>query len=205
MKQATKLLTALNERDPVAFELLNHHFYATIAKVARQYFSNPSDIESIVHDIFLKIWDSPAKIAHARSITAYIVAITRNFCLDLLEQEQTNHRFMLAFSETIPETTNGIASNTQWEPEIAVLQELHHLIGKLPELQRNVLRLSFIHNKPISDIARSLGKSPNNIRNAKSKGLERLREIMTKKSQYINYEEIIWPLLMLAMVLFAGN
>ena len=75
-----------NHHDRKEFERVYEKYAPGLIFYARKFVDHPT-AEDLVHDVFLKIWNSETVMLVNESIGSYLYSAVRNACLDLLKHQ----------------------------------------------------------------------------------------------------------------------
>ena len=163
---------------------LNKHFRAFYLKNAADMiffarkFVDYETAEDIVHDIFLKIWDSKSTIIVEEDMKNYLITMVRNACLDHLKSKSfadnnvDNTFYQINFDELRLYTT--LHDNNLQNDKI--IEDINEVIEKLPNRQRLVFEKAFLNEQKHSEIAEELNISIRTVETHIYKALKFLRE-----------------------------
>ena len=146
---------------------------------ARKFVDHPT-AEDVVHDVFLKIWNSETLMVANESIVSYLFCAVRNACLDLLKHKTICNDYLakavrdlkieeLSYSEDF---LNKLIDREQID---AIYKEIDHL----PEKCREVFVLAYIQEKKNVEIAEQLQISIRTVEAQIYKALKILRKALT--------------------------
>jgi RNA polymerase sigma-70 factor (ECF subfamily) len=128
-----------------AFERLLSLYENKVFRMAVAILRNPARAEEITQDVFLKLWQAlPAYDGRAGPRT-WLYAIARNACLAASRSDSYRRTMPL---EDIHEPVRSGAGSRDIE--------LAQCIGRLPEMQRQVITLFYLEERRIDDVARML-------------------------------------------------
>lgn len=136
--------------------------------------------EDIVHDIFLKIWDSKSTIIVEKDIKNYLLSMVQNACLDHIKHQfvadtfnqKTIRQFQLdelKYYET--------SKDYPWDKK--KMETLYASIEKLPPKRRDVFKKVFFDERKHADIAKEMNISVRTVETHLYKALKFLRENLT--------------------------
>lgn len=136
--------------------------------------------EDIVHDIFLKIWDSKSTIIVEKDIKNYLLSMVQNACLDHIKHQfvadtfnqKTIRQFQLdelKYYET--------SEDYLWDKE--KMETLYATIEKLPPKRRDVFKKVFFEEMTHAEIAKEMNLSVRTVETHIYKALKFLRENLT--------------------------
>ena len=167
-------------------DIFNTQFKALYLKYAGELiffarkFVDHSTAEDIVHDIFLKIWDSKSTIIVEKDIKNYLLSMVQNACLDHIKHlsvadtfyQKTIRQFQLdelKYYET--------SKDYPWDKE--KMEMLHTSIEKLPPKRREVFKKVFFEERSHAEIAKEMNISVRTVETHIYKALKFLRENLT--------------------------
>jgi RNA polymerase sigma-70 factor (ECF subfamily) len=129
-------------------------------RVAYAILENEQDAEDIVQETYCKLWDKRKQLASVENPEAYSVTIVKNLCMDSI------NRYRHLRIDDIKEIDIQI-DNEIFEEEIhnrETLEQVKHLLKKLPEKQRKILKLSCFSQFSNLEIEKITGESAANVR-----------------------------------------
>lgn len=168
------LVRRFNERDIEAFGAVYGVFYNSLiyytSKLYDNTFPDPGDI---IHDVFLKLWNSPAnRFSNLSEIKAYLFVSIKNSRKTL----STHVKHIEQYAE------NQRSDNVQFRANIIeteVFSLFHNALKLLPEESAQILDM-FFKGWKAEEIAEKLGKNKQTIYNKKSEALSELKRKMPK-------------------------
>lgn len=162
------------------FMPLQSHLYA----VAYSILGNPDDASDATQDIYVRLWEYHDKIDFSSvNVKAYTTKMLRNACFDrfrrqhiLTDDEPPEHHFSLSAT-----------TNIEKETEDKDLGEIaRRLIDRLPDNQREVVRLRDIGGLEMNEIALATGQSEGNVRVLLSRARHKIKEQLETIIRYEN-------------------
>ena len=81
-----ELIERLRQSDEIAFELIFHRTKGKLKGFLVKVLPVGEDAESLIQEIYLKIWSSRKSIKANRSFETYLFAIARNMVVDVLRK-----------------------------------------------------------------------------------------------------------------------
>lgn len=134
--------------------------------------------EDAIQEVFMKLWKMNTKLDEYKSIDALALTMTKNHCIDLLrkhKQYETGDNYAVKFFHA-PEPT----PHEQLERNETKFI-LDRIIGKLPEIYREMIQLRDIDGLSYEEIAVMTDQNINTLR----VNLSRARKII--RDQYLKY------------------
>ena len=141
---------------------------------------NIQDAQDISSEVIIKAVEKISSSQYSDrgiSLMVWISAIARNEVIDFVR-----HKSRYPEAE-LPEKIVDHLSNDPGElvEKITVLEDLRRAISELPEAQREVMILRFAAGLSVSETAKALHKRENTVKANQSKGMHRLRLLLTPK------------------------
>jgi RNA polymerase sigma-70 factor (ECF subfamily) len=139
---------------------------------ARRLLGNVAEAEDIVQEVYVKLWHMRGELPSCDSVKAMSVHITKNLCLNWMKQRR----------DRAQETLDGLAVlNEEPEPDVALEQKdtvehVMRIIGRLPDLQRAILRMKHVDSFEVEEIAELTGSNPDAVRMNLSRARKKVKE-----------------------------
>lgn len=142
----------------------------SLYRVAYYILEDSQDAEDAVQDLYLKLWDSRDKAAPADKPKAYCMTMMRNLCIDRIRRagQRAAERQL---DERIADNTDIERAATERED----LQSLKEAIARLPDSQREVMRLRVFEELPYEEISRRMGMNQLTLRVLLSRARKSIR------------------------------
>jgi RNA polymerase sigma-70 factor (ECF subfamily) len=140
---------------------------------------NQSGSEDVVQDVFMKLWKMNASLDKYESVDALAVTMTKNLCLDQLRKQK--------FTERGTDGSFSMIRNEESSPHEALERNetvtiIENIIGNLPEIYREIIRLKDIDGFSYEEIARKTLTNINTLRVNLSRARKMVREEFIKYS-----------------------
>ena len=151
------------------FKRLFLPLHPKLFRIAYALVENKADAEDILQDAYYKLWSRRNELTDIQNPEA--------FCVTLVNRRDTD-------------VTEAVTLSTASSPDEELerqdkVQQIRHLIDRLPENQRQVLRLRGIEDCSMDEIEQITGLSAVNIRVLLSRARKIIREQLEK---YYTYE-----------------
>ncbi|MEM9364171.1 MAG: RNA polymerase sigma-70 factor [Bacteroidota bacterium] len=154
------------------FEMIYKKYYRKMFNVAYGILGNIPHSESIVHDVFLSIWERRNQITVQQSMEGYLVGATKLAVLTHIRNTNNSRKHLKLIKDKSELTENKVDQDY----EAQELQEkLDALVVELPEKCRNVYHLSRVKGKNNREISKELSISEKTVEAHISKALRHLR------------------------------
>lgn len=143
--------------------------------------------KDIAHESFARLYEAvrkePAKLPDKLSMTQYLYAIAANACTDHWRRSQNNKEQTSDLTALDVVDEEGLVTLLEQRD---TLLRVRALIAELPPKLQEVIRLAFIEGKSNEEIAQCLDRPVESIRVDKTRGLNKLRELVKGKGQTIS-------------------
>ncbi len=167
--------------DVESFKRLFLPLHPKLFRIAYALVENKSDAEDILQDAYYKLWSRRNELADVRNPEAFCVTLVKNLCLDFLRSPRAGRH-----DEDVTEVVT-LSTDSSPDKELEMqdkVEQVRHLINRLPENQRQVLRLRGIEDCSIDEIEQITGLSAVNIRVLLSRARKIIREQFEKYYAY---------------------
>lgn len=167
--------------DAESFKRKYLSFHPKLYRMAYALVENKANAEDILQDAYYKLWNKRDELPEMENPEAFCVTLVKNLCLDFLRSPRAKRR------ETEIEEVFTRATDSSPEKELETKekeQQIRQLINRLPDNQRQVLRLRSINDCSINEIEQITGLSAVNIRVLLSRARKAIREQFDKLYEY---------------------
>lgn len=154
-----------------AFQVLYARHSSKIYGFLKRRLSHEEKVTEVFQEVFIKIHKSKHLYNDSLPALAWIFTISRTVLIDELRKDkkiQTVDNYEL---EKIPEVLEKTVP--QFEQAIEALEYL-------PDQQKTAIEMRYIDDKTFEQIAESLKVSPTNARQIISRGIKRIRELVSE-------------------------
>lgn len=132
-------------------------FHRLLYRVAYHLTGNAQDAEDLLQDTYLKLWTKRDDLPPDAQTEAYLITLMRNLYRD-------QRRLKSNIVHETYEPDKSYEPYEEKEEDLDNRAELHELIEKLPDKQREVMRAHIVEDKTYEEIERDTGLSNGNIR-----------------------------------------
>lgn len=171
-KQDELYLSLLKDGDKDAFNAIFHRYYKPLCIYAYR-FVTFEDVEEIVQDIFLWLWQNHETLFIHTNLSAFLYKSVHLKCLTKVAQNTAKKRRETLYWEKYIKDTYSDVSNYQMEE---LIKDIHAAINRLPDKYREAFVLHRFHDYTYKDIAEKLNISPKTVDYRIQKALALLRE-----------------------------
>ena len=155
--------------------------------MAMGYLKSPIEVQDVVQEIFVKIWEKRNSLTEIDNFPAYLHVITRNLLINKLQKKIPVFSQNELTLQGIPEDRHLPHQQLDYR-ELTVL--VSRAIAQLPPRQQQVYCLSREKGLNHQQIAKELGLSYDTVREHMSKALKNIRTSLEK--QYGQYGLLLW-------------
>lgn len=174
------LMFAVIQRDQSALMSLYARYGGALYGLALRILGQPAAAEEVTQDIFLKVWNQPARWDPSLGkLSSWLLATTRNAAIDRLRQEQRHWKPIDI--EAVGEETMGEPAPSD-DPLWADGQIVRGLVNQLPDQQRLLVELAFFGGYTHSELADLLKLPLGTVKTRLRAALQALREAWLKTS-----------------------
>lgn len=154
-------------------------FKDKVYRLAKRLLISTDEAADATQELYVKLWNKKEEISGLKSIEAYAMTLTKNYCLDRLKSKQAGN-LKLVHSNYI---SNEISLDKKVETENNV-QIIKRLINQLPEQQRIIIQLRDIEEYDYEEICEILDMNQTAVRVALSRARKTIREQFLKTHAY---------------------
>ena len=191
-KKDNELVELLTGDSREAFGELYIRYKERLMHICKRYLKDEDDVEDIVHDIFVHLWETRHTLDVSLSFSGFMQTITRNYAMDKLRHLDVHARFA---EKTL---ADGIDSTNETEDAIHdndYAKLLEKLIECLPPKQKEVYRLSRIEGLSYKEIAERLDVPADTVKKYAALALKKI------KKQITQYADIHFKTLLILLIL----
>lgn len=177
-----KILELLQKGKTNALKKIFILYYPRLEKYARQFIVNQQEVEDLVQEVFVQVWENRKTIQPNANFDSYLFTLVRNRCLNILKKHTVEKNYiekMQANSEEL------YAISFEVEDEFISMEkrlykELENIIAEIPERCQIAFRLKWIEGKKIREIADMMKISTTMVDKHLAKGMEIARQKLTR-------------------------
>ena len=158
------------------FERLFKSHYADLYSYGYRFIQDRSQVEDLIQDVFLHIWENRAQLEIRSSTRAYLRAAVKNKAISHL---RSNYHLQVALvpPEEISPSTSLPSSEDRSDPE-TLIQLVRKGVERLPKQCRLVFQLSRHSGLTYDEIAQELGVSKETVKSQIKIALHKLRTFL---------------------------
>ena len=172
-KSDDELVEKLRDGDVEAFDQIFKKYGDRLFGFALNYLKSKEESESIVQEVFLKIWENRKKIKKESSLKSYLFTITYHKMCKVFRKKQIHLNFIEENKTLMHPSTVDLEKQLEYR---AVLEQVDVLIEKLPQKQKEIFIKSRKEGKSTREIAEEMNLAPGTVDNQISLALKFLRK-----------------------------
>jgi RNA polymerase sigma-70 factor (ECF subfamily) len=167
--------------DPSQFELAYREHVRLAASAARRVLGDAAAAEDVAHEVFLRLWQRPALYDPARgSLATFLSVMARSRALDRRRSDgaldRASDRLAAALALEPATVEAPIAAVERSDDR----ERLRHALLRLPDAQRETIRLAYSAEMTSAEIARAMHVGRATARSRLRLGLAKLRAEMAR-------------------------
>jgi RNA polymerase sigma-70 factor (ECF subfamily) len=175
------LLRQIAGQDQLAFGELYDRTSGLVYSVAHRIMGQTVEAEDVTQEIFLAIWNNAGSFDPTLSKpTTWIVALTRNKCIDRLRRLHRRSRVIDESAEFDADGASTDGAERGDEDNATLRTELRSALAALPHDERRLLDLAFFGGLTQREVAVELGLPLGTVKARIRRGLLRLRPALQK-------------------------
>lgn len=137
------LIALLRKGDDNAFSIIYNRYWGKVCNFSRLYITSDADIEDIVQQVFLKLWNYRKSLREDESFEGFLFIATRNLIFSHIRKSFNEDAYKLTVLDAIDESEEGDDYGVQEELEANELKEyIEMLLCELSPRQQEIFRLS---------------------------------------------------------------
>src|SRR5690606_2618168 len=154
-------------------------FKDKLFRLAKRLLVSREEAEDATQEVLMKLWNNKNRMEQYKSVEAFAVTMTKNYCLDRLKSKQAGN-LKLVHSNYTDESVS-LQRNLEARDS---LDWMGKIMDGLPEQQRMVLQLRDIEQYEFNEIEEMLSMKPTAVRVTLSRARKAVREELIKTHSY---------------------
>jgi RNA polymerase sigma-70 factor (ECF subfamily) len=167
-----ELVERLQKGDIEAFNCIYYKYSGKLYAFGLKYLRSTAETEELVQSVFLKVWENYRKLKIETSFKSYLFTIAYNDICKLFRKRNYRQKFIDNTLNENPHSSYDIEAGIEFR---SVLEQVQHIVNKLPEKQKIIFYKSRLEGKSTKEIAEEVGLSPGTIDNYISDALKYIR------------------------------
>lgn len=161
------------------FVILITPFKDKLFRLAKRLLVSTEEAEDATQEVILKLWNNKESLDSYKSIEAFSIIMTKNYCLDQLKAKRSGNLKLVH--------DNYIDKEPSLERQIETKDSfdwVEKAINELPEQQKLIIQMRDIEEFEFEEIAQIMDMNKTAIRVALSRGRKTIRAFMLKINDY---------------------
>ncbi|GGK50729.1 MULTISPECIES: RNA polymerase sigma factor [Flavobacteriaceae] len=154
-------------------------FKDKVFRVAKRLLVSTEEAEDATQELYFKLWRNRSKLKDYKSIEAFAMTMTKNYCFDRLKSKQASNLKLI--HSNYQEKDTPLQRRVELNDSVSLV---HKLIENLPEQQKLVIQLRDVEEYEFDEIAKMLDLQPTAVRVTLSRARKTIREQLTKQHNY---------------------
>jgi RNA polymerase sigma-70 factor (ECF subfamily) len=154
-------------------------FKDKLFRFAKRILISSEEAEDATQEVLLKLWNRRNDLDKYKSLEAFAMTITKNYCLDKLKNKHSSNLSLV--HSNYDSGSKNPEQITELNNTVDLVKEV---IKTLPEQQRMAIQLRDIEHYTLEEMEEVLGVSNSTIRVNLSRARKKVREELIKTSNY---------------------
>ncbi|MDE3740727.1 RNA polymerase sigma factor [Maribacter polysaccharolyticus] len=154
-------------------------FKDKLYRLAKRLLVSREEAEDATQEILMKLWSKNEDFEKYKSVEAFAMTMTKNFCLDRLKSKQAGNLKLVHSNYG----NDDASLQKQVEAKDSV-NWVGKIMEELPEQQRMILQLRDVEEYDFDEIGELLNMKPTAIRVTLSRARKTVREKLMQKHSY---------------------
>jgi RNA polymerase sigma-70 factor, ECF subfamily len=154
LKSDAELMEAVLRREFDAIQEIYNRYESTLRSVIQSVLHDEGETDDTLNDVFLQLWDQSDRFDAAKGLHGFLVTMARRRALDRLRRRLAYRRATDRFETEVKATYAEEKRAHDFQlPNSDLADLLHGVIGTLPILQQEVVKLAFFEGLSQREIA----------------------------------------------------
>jgi len=171
--QIKELVKGLIGDDKKSLDGLYNFYYPRLYAFAKGFLKVEDDINDIIQEVFIKLWENRKKIKNIETFNAWIFTVTKNAVITYFRQKTKLAVFESRVREIAISGEYYLDSTVEYED---IKEKVDFFIEQLPEKRKQVFKLSRENGLTQKEIANQLGISVKTVEDHIMYAIRYLRE-----------------------------
>ena len=154
-------------------------FQDKLYRLARRLLVSEAEARDAVQEVLLKLWSKKKILTGLRSVEAFAMTTTKNYCYDRLKAKSSNN--LKIVHNNYEDSSYDTARQTEARDQV---DHVFQLMKELPEQQQVILQLRDVEQYSNAEIAEQLEMNETAVRVALSRARKAIRDGLIKRHSY---------------------
>lgn len=171
------LYNEIRKGNQKVFDTLFIEYYPVLVKFAEDFVFDRNVSEDIVQSFFITLWENAPHTDIHTSLKLYCYRSVRNLCLNRLRDVRvSDKRNLLYMDAVLQQQSEGYLFDAE------ILARIQESIDMLPPQMAAIFKLKYFDGKRNKEISDELKISGNTVKTQLSRGRNRIRSILAKRT-----------------------
>lgn len=148
-------------------------------RLAKRLLVSREEAEDATQEVLMKLWSKRENMGEYKSIEAFAMTMTKNFCLDRLKSKQAGNLKLVHSNFT--DESSSLQRQLEAEDSVGWMEKI---MKGLPEQQKLVLQLRDVEQYEFGEICELLDMKPTAVRVTLSRARKTVRDELIKRHNY---------------------
>ena len=167
---------SMNQND---FVKLITPFKDKLFRLAKRLLVSTEEAEDATQEVILKLWNNKENLDSYKSIEAYSMTMTKNYCFDQLKAKRSGNLKLV--HDNFVGRESGLENQLEAKDS---LEWVEKAINELPEQQKLIIQMRDIEEYEFEEIAKIINMNETAIRVALSRARKTIRAFILKTNDH---------------------
>jgi len=177
------IFEAIKRDDNGAFEVVFREYYRPMTAYAFRFLGNLADSESVVQDVFLRLWQKRKEIMITSSLQNYLFRSVKNHCINYIEHE----KIKTGYQSLVIRNEADRSEYSEFFLEFGLMTKIEAAIASLPEKRQEIFRLAREDGLKYREIADRLNISVKTVETQMTLAMKQLREALKEYKNLVMF------------------
>jgi len=154
-------------------------FKDKVFRLAKRLLVSTEEAEDATQELYFKLWKNKSKLSNYKSVEAFAMTMTKNYCFDRLKSKQASNLTLV--HSNYQEKDTPLQKKVELNDSVS---KVHQLIENLPEQQKLIIQLRDIEQYEFEEIGKMLSMKPTAVRVNLSRARKTIKEQLIKQHNY---------------------
>jgi RNA polymerase sigma-70 factor (ECF subfamily) len=179
MKQEITWVEELSKGNERAFKQMYEEYHGQLYFFALRFVKSKELAEEIVHDVFLKVWETKNSLDTTLSFKSYLYTITKNLVLNILTRAEMQLKIKNEIVLYAPRFENFVENEVIYNEYETIA---YAAISRLPIQRQLVFRMCRLEVMSYEEVAKKLGISKGTVSDHMVKAIKFIKDFMMKNA-----------------------
>lgn len=153
-----ELVARLVRKDPSALFELYKTYQVPLSQFIRTRLRDDASVDEVVQDVFIQFLERLRDFRGECSLKTYLFTIARNKTIDAIRKKKLKHVLFSALPSFFVDSLSAVVMDDRLE-RAELEEKLRETFAQLPHDYQVILRLKYVENISVVDIAQQLKRS----------------------------------------------